>query len=159
MTAPHHTHRNHMPVPPITLLHHNLPRKSRLFVKSRFLDTIGHNQTDRTDYAHTICSFIGSTLSSNPIVVRSVPRSIAYTKKDTPHHSREKSFLGQQEISTAVNPTTNRWKWLDGIRPHHLARRRGQLGPSRPRRPPQVFPCQGGGQSPKKLSHRQLCTR
>ena len=49
--------------------------------------------TTRTPFVHP------STAQppANPVVVRSVPRSIAYTKHDTPH-SRERVFLQQPEI-------------------------------------------------------------
>ena len=45
----------------------------------------------------------------NPVVVRSVPRSIAYTKHDT-QHSRDRVFSQKPEISKVTNPTPERLK-------------------------------------------------
>ena len=56
--------------------------------------------TTRTPFVHPSTA----PPPANPVVVRSVPRSIAYTKHEIPH-SRERAFLQQPEISKVANPT------------------------------------------------------
>ena len=109
----HPTHPTHLPAPPYTCFDTPTHRKKT----SRFLDTVGPNQTDRTDYTHTICSSIDSTADPEPCcrLFRSPFHRIYKTRHTT--------FTGKSLSAATGN--------LEGGEPHPLARHRGPQGPWR----------------------------
>ena len=102
---PHnHTHPNQLPVPPTHVATPQLTEQERepLLHHSSWTPLVPIRQTEPT----TRTPFVHSSTAPpipNPVVVCSVPGSIAYTKHDTPH-SRERVFSQQMEISKVVNP-------------------------------------------------------
>ena len=110
--------------------------------------------TTRTPFVHPSTA----QSPSNPVVVRSVPRHITYTKLDTPH-SRERVSLRQPESSTAANPTHT---LLETVRQNLNPPRSPAPRTARPEAaggPTQSIPKQGVGGSYQKLRLTVKCAR
>ena len=149
-------HRTHTPAgtPPIHVLTPQLTTKRNHPSWTPLVPVRQTAPTTRTPSVHLSTA----PPPTNPAVVRSVPRSTAYTKHDTPH-SRERVFLQQPEISQVANriPETLETVRQNSTPPLSSAPRTARTVASAV--PTSSIPKQkGGGHLPKISSHLQMRT-